>query len=452
MPPQPPPPDPGSRRSSGKRQRPRPDTLERRDVIHDLTDEEKRTLAGDGELVLIGEEITEQYEWEPSCLYVLRHIQKKYARRPALVESGATRETKNVVTARKPPQPIPGGQAGPGLLAWLITSRFCDHLPYHRQERIFERHGLRFSRQTTCDQARRTAELCRPIYERMIAEVLRSYALHSDDTPVKIRDARRKRQATGRFWNYVGDEEHPCTVFAYTPDRSRDGPAEFLKSYRGYLQADAYSGYDHVYARSQGGIVEVACWAHARRNFFEARSSDTLRAETALAFIQRLYAIEGEVPTEREWNTLPRDERAERVAAIRREQARPVLAEFGAWLDEEAPKLLPKQPLRQAIEYVRNQWTALNRYCADGRLAIDNNTAERAIRGIALGRKNWLFCGSDRGGETAAIHFSLIATCARHGVDPFGYLRTLYTRLPALLSAGGEPDQLRDLLPDRWPK
>ena len=200
-------------RKRGHGRRPKPDTLERRELIHDLGEAEKRALAGDGELVPIGEEITEQYEWEPSCLYVLRHVQKKYARRPMRLESGPSAAEKNMITAPKPPQPIPGSSAGPGLLAYLVTSRFCDHLPYHRQERIFQRHGLRFSRQTTCDWARQLAELCRPLYELMRAEVLASAVLHADDTPVKVRDAHAKRQYLGRFWNYVGDRRHPLTVF-----------------------------------------------------------------------------------------------------------------------------------------------------------------------------------------------------------------------------------------------
>ena len=441
---------PGKRRGHGRR--PKPDTLQRRDVVHDLNEAEKQALAGEGELVPIGEEITEQYEWEPSCLYVLRHVQKKYARRPTRVESGDSVAEKNIITVPKPPQPIPGSSAGPGLLAYLVTSRFCDHLPYHRQERIFERHGLRFSRQTTCDWAGQLAELCQPLYERMRAEVLASAVLHADDTPVKVRDAHAKRQYTGRFWNYVGDQEHPLTVFAYTPDRSRDGPAEFLKNYRGYLQADAYSGYDQIFTGSHGAILEVACWAHARRNFFDARSSDRLRAETALAYIGQLYAIERELRerSDEEWRDLPLAERAKRIAQVRRERARPVLNEFGAWLEAEAPRLLPKEPVRQAIEYARNQWAALGRYCDDGRLDIDNNDAERAIRGIALGRKNWLFCGSDRGGHTAAVHFSLVASCLRNALDPFAYLRDIYTRLPVLLAGTPSHDDLHRLLPDRW--
>ncbi len=267
-----------SAQKRGHGRRPKPDTLERRDVIHDLNEAEKQALAGNGELALIGEEVTEQYEWEPSCLYVLRHVQKKYVRRPSLSESGQATE-KQVITAAKPPQPIAGGSAGPGLLAYMLTSRFCDHLPYHRQERIFQRHGLRFSRQTTCDWARQLADLCQPLYRLMIDEVLASGLLHSDDTPVKVRDAQQKRQYTGRFWNYVGDEEHRADGVRLHARSARDGPAKFLKNYRGYLQADAYGGYDRIFADSRGAIVEVACWAHARRNFFEARGSDPLRAK-----------------------------------------------------------------------------------------------------------------------------------------------------------------------------
>jgi transposase len=388
-------------------------------------------------------------------LYVLRHVQKKYARRPARLESGPSLAEKNVVTAPKPPQAIPGGIAGPGLLACLLTSRFGDHLPYYRQERIFARHGVPFSRQTTCDWALQTAELCRPVYELMITEALASGVLHTDDTPVKVRDAHGKRRYTGRFWNYVGDDEHSLTVFTYTPSRSRDGPggpAEFLKDYRGYLQADAFAGYDALYLGPDARIVEVACWAHARRKFFEARTSDRLRAETALTFVRELYRVERELRETLDtaaWRERSRTERFAEIVARRQAESRPVLADFAAWIEREMPQLLPKHPLRQALEYARMNWSALVRNCDDGRLDPDNLEAERAIRGIAVGRRNWLFCGSDRGGRAAAVHFSLIATCARHELDPFAYLRDLFTQLPAL-KAKPDPEKLRNLLPDRW--
>jgi hypothetical protein len=225
-----------------------------------------------------------------------------------------------------------------------------------------------------------------------------------------------------------------------------------LKDYRGYLQADAFAGYDALYLGPDARIVEVACWAHARRKFFEARTSDQLRAETALAFVRELYRVERELresfATET-WRGRSRDERLAETVARRQAESRPVLAEFAAWIEQESPKLLPKQPLRQALEYARTNWTALLRYCDDGRLDVDNLEAERAIRGIAVGRRNWLFCGSDRGGRAAAVHFSLIASCARHQLDPFAYLRDLFTQLPKLKA---EPDLevLRSLLPDRW--
>ena len=234
---------------NGHGRRPKPDHFRRVDVVHDLSDAEKTSLAGDGQLVLIGEEVTEQYDWQPSSLYVVRHIQKKYARRPQLVESGPGAHEKNIVTVPKPPQPIPGGIAGPGLLAQTLVNHHVDHLPFHRQERIYGRHGLPFSRQTTDGWSLALAEgVLHPLYRLMIEEVLRSYVVNTDDTHVNVRDAHRKLQYTGRFWPYVGDEEHPFTVFDFTPDRSCDGPAKFLAGYRGYLQADAYSAYDGISA------------------------------------------------------------------------------------------------------------------------------------------------------------------------------------------------------------
>lgn len=217
----------------------------------------------------------------------------------------------------------------------------------------------------------------------------------------------------------------------------------------GYLQADAYSAYDGIYR--DGKVVEVGCWAHARRNFFDARSTDVLHAHTALAYIRRLYAVERELRTkcESDWRELPLVDRAGRIAADRQERSLPVLQEFHAWLESESPKLLPKHPVRQAMDYALNQWAALIRYAADGRLSIDNLAAERALRGLTIGRRNWLFRGSERGGRAAAVHFSLIASCARHAIEPFAYLRDILTRLPAMLPQA-TPEDLRALLPDRW--
>lgn len=439
----------------GHGRRPKPDHLKRVDVVHDLTEAEKKALAGDGELVLIGEEVTEQYEWEPSCLYIVRHVQLVYAKKPQLLESGQAPHEKNVIAAPKPPAPIPGGIAGPGLIASVLVNRFEDHLPYHRQERTTARHGFPFPRQTTDGWALDVAERWfPPLVDLMLENALSSGVVHTDDTPVKVRDAHAKEKYQGRFWTYVGDDLHPFTVLRYTPNRTRDGPggpAEVLKNFSGFVQADAFSGYDGIYLDSQGRIVEVACWAHARRKFFEARNADSARAQIAIANIARLYAVEKELREqgETDWKNLAREERFARILAERQARSLPVLNQFGAWLEAEAPRVLPQNALRKAIEYTRNQWTALNRYASHGQLAIDNNAGERALRGIAIGRRNWLFLGSDRGGRAAAVHFSLIASCRRNNVEPFAYLRDLLTRLPAL-GPNASRETLRSLLPDRW--
>jgi transposase len=433
-------------------------------LTHDLTPPEKEALGGVANLVELADEVTEQWEWKPSCLYVIEHHQKKYlrraARQDAVVFPPATAMPANilsvssspVIVAPKPPQAIPGGAAGPGLLAQVIVSKAEDHLPLHRQERIFERHGLFLSRQTTCDWWLACAELFAPLVELMRADVLASDVMHIDDTRVDIRDAQHKLQFQGHLWVRFGDEEHPGIVFDYTPDRSRAGPEQLLAGYRGYVQADAYSGYEGVYLASNGAILEVACWAHARRKFYEARRLDP-RAQVALARIGQLYALEKELHEScaEEWRELPRGEQVARIAAQRQGQARPLLSAFNQWLTDESPRLLPQNPVRQAMEYLLNHWSAFCRYTDDGRLDIDNNEAERQMKHLAVGRKNWLFCASERGARAAAIHFSLIATCRRHKVQPWVYLRDLLVRLPLLRDRGQlPPEHLRPLLPHLW--
>lgn len=447
-------PRPASPSSAPKRpghgRRQLPDRLKRVEVVHDLTPAEKDLLGGEANLVRIGEEVTEQLEWEPSSLFVIRHVQPTYARRePASNDT----ESPTIITAAKPPQPIAGGLPGPGLIAQVATAKYVDHIPLHRQERQFTRHGLDLPRQTTCGWVLAGAELLRTLLELLKRLVLESDVVHTDATHVNIRDAYRQLRRKGYFWPYVGDEAHPLIAFDYTPNHSRDGPAAFLGNFQGFLQVDAHSVYDELYA--DGRIVEVGCWMHARRKFFDARAVDRLRTEPALAHIGRLYEVERECTEQLggAWRDLPQAERHARIAAVRQERARPVLDEFFPWLERESPALLPKNPVREAMDYALRQRAALSRYVEDGRLAIDNGAAERAIRGIALGRKNWLFCGSERGARAACVYFSLAASCQRHGLDPFAYLRDLFRQMPRLLAeTDGHPtdDQLRPLLPDRW--
>jgi transposase len=427
-----------------------PDTLTRVEVVHDLSDAEKESLGGKGNLVAIGEERSEQVDWKPSSLFVTVHVRKKYARREQLPESGLSPTEQNVVVARKPPEAIPGCLAGPGLLAQVIVSKYGDHLPLYRLEGIFERQGFKLSRQTLDGWVLKIAQFLTPLHELMKQVVLDSRAVHTDDTPVKIRDAHKNLKYTGRFWNYVGDALHPLTVFDYTPSRKRDGPAEFLKNYRGYLQADAFGGYDGIFLNSNGAIVEAGCFAHARRKFFDNQKADTARTAVALCWIGKLYAVEKEIRELRsgEWQKLGLsiEEQVARIAAYRQLHAQSLLDEFHAWLESESPKILPKNPVRQAMDYALSNWSALCRYLESGWLDIDNNVSENVQRHIALGRKNWLFCGSDGGGRAAAIFFSLIVSCKRHNLDPFAYLRDLLTRLPAILPTA-TPEQLTELLP-----
>jgi transposase len=428
-----------------------PEQIQREEVTHDLSEAELAALGGAENLVELPAERSEQLDWRPSMLFVTVHVRKKYARKVPLLESGLTLAEQNVAVARKPAEAIPGALAGPGLMAQVIVCKGADHLPLHRQEGIFKRQGIRLSRQTMDGWWLLSAEFLRPLYELAIREVLASHVIHTDDTSVKVRDAQKKLKHTGRFWPYVGDAIHPLVVFDYTPTHSRDGPAAFLKDYRGYLQADAFNGYDGIYLESQGRIVEVACWAHARRKFHECRRLDAARMETALAWIGKLYAVEKDL-RERcggQWQNLAFAERANRIAVERQKRSRPLLNDFHAWMEAESPKVLPKSDVRGAMDYALNNWAALCVYTDDGWLDIDNNEGENSIRGLCLGRKNWLFLGNDRGGRAAAIHFSLLASCKRHGHDPWAYYRDVLIRLPTMLP-GASREELLPLLPHVW--
>jgi hypothetical protein len=297
---------------------------------------------------------------------------------------------------------------------------------------MLARHGAELSRKTLCGWVLKAADKLAPLVDAMQREVLASRVIHTDDTPVRVRGD-GDGAFTGRLWVYVGDTEHPYTVYDYTPSRRRDGPAKFLDGYQGYLQADAFGGYDGIYAA--GNVTECACWAHARRKFHDARSSDSNRAHRMLAWIRELYGVEKQ--------TKQLD--AEKRRAARMEKSKPLLDTIKTWLDEQQPNMLPKSPIGAAIAYALNHWAALARYLDDGVIAIDNNAAEQALRGIAVGRKNWLFLGSDNGGRAAATHYTIIQSAKRNGIDPYAYLRDVLLRLTT------EPNtNPRELLPDRW--
>lgn len=422
-----------------------PADLPRQRIVHDLPEIEKPCPCCGKPRRRIGEDVSEQLEYVPARVFVLQHVRIKYACTDC--EQNASEAGPQIVTADKPLRgaPIDKGLAGPGLLACVIVGKYGDHLPLHRIERIMERHGIDISRSTMCDWAAQCADVLRPLYELMVRRVLASKVIHTDDTPVDVLDRKLKQTRTGRFWVYLGDPGNPYSVFDYTPSRSRDGPMRFLSKWNGYLQADAFGGYDGIYAGQAGGsVTEVACWAHARRKFFDARGSDVARSTAALAHIRLLYDVEDQAkelaPAER--------------AVLRRELAAPRLQQFKTWLTEQQAAsggaVLPKSPMGQAITYALNQWDALCVYATDtsgggGDLDIDNNAAENALRRVALGRKNWLFCGSDNGGRTAAVLFTFIATCQRHAINPFDYLRDVLDRIAATPIS-----KLEELLPGNW--
>jgi len=423
------------RKRNGHGRRRLPEDLPRKRVEHDLPEQEK-TCPNGHERVRIGEDVSEQLEYVPASFYVVEHVRPIYACKAP--EAGC-----GIAQAAKPAQPIEKGLAGPGLLAHVITGKYCDHTPLHRQERIIARHGVQLSRKTLCDWVLQAAQVLEPLADRMREEVLRSRVIHTDDTPVKVQDQKKQRTTRKAYlWPYVGDADRPYTVFDYTPTRSREGPENFLESFRGtkeeprYLQCDAFPGYNGLFANGRH-VLEVACWAHARRKFHDAKTSGPVRANEALWRIGKLYDIEREAK-ERELG-------AEERQALRQEKAAPLLEDFKEWLVALQRDALPKSPLGQAAAYALSNWAALARYTTDGRLAIDNNPAEHAVRAIALGRKNWLFLGSDNGGRAAAIHFTIIASARRHGLDPFAYLQDLLARIPT------HPNKaIGDLLPGRW--
>jgi transposase len=294
-------------------------------------------------------------------------------------------------------------------------------------------------RSTLCDWLMGCGQLLRPLYDRLVYWTLQSAALHTDDTPVKMQELKTHLLSTARLWAYLGDAAHPYNVFDFTLNRKRDGPQQFLAGYQGYLHADAFSGYDCLYLpdprTTQARIIEVACNAHARRKYYEARTTDALRSHQALAYYRQLYELERQAKDFSE---------AQRLQ-MRQDLSLPILKTFQAWIEKEYPAVLPKSPMAEALGYARNNWTALVRYTEAGFLAIDNNVAEREMKRIAIGRKNWLFVGSPQGGRTAAVLMSFTSTCNRLAVEPWSYLQDVLSRLPST-PAG----QLDELMPDRW--
>ena len=414
-----------------------PKDLPRLRIDYDLTEQQKNEFET---LTRIGEERSETLDYIPAKLQVVEHVRAKYA-------GTKTDAVRTVVCAAMPPAPLPKSNASPNLLAHVLVSKYADHLPLNRIEGIFQRHGVELARSTLCDWVLGSTEFLGVLYEALKKHLFAAPRLHADDTIIPLQQAGRARTVQARLWAYLGAGakferaqwvEHPAAVlYEFTDDRRGVHVQRMLSAYKGYLQADAYAGFDALYAT--GCIIEVGCWAHARRKFFEiaqAAPKDTrTAAHDALDWIGALYAIEKSI----------RDEPPDKKQHAREHQARPVLEQFRSWLDATLRSVLPRSPTAGAIGYALNNWSALTRYTESGVLQIDNNACERAMRPVALGRKNWLFVGSDRGGRAAAIALSLIQTCKLHDINPFDYLADVLRRLPA------HPiNRVDELLPFRW--
>jgi transposase len=417
--------EPGAKAKPARR--PLPANLPRETVVHPAV---RACPACGGAVRMLGEDRSEVLEYVPGHFKVIEHVRPKVS----------CRGCEAIHQAPPPDLPIERGRPGPGLLAHVLVSKYCDHLPLYRQSEIYAREGVDLGRSTMAGWVGRAAWELRPLVEAIGAHVLAAAKLHGDDTPVKVLAPGTGKTATGRLWVYVRDDRPwadaapPAVLYRYSPDRKGEHPRAHLAAFGGFLQADGYAGFNELYR--SGGLTEVACWAHVRRKFFDIHAANgSPLARQAIEHIGRLYDIEAAI------RGRPADERR----AVRQSRAGPLLEELGHWFQATLPRISGKSELAGAIRYARNRWTELIRYRDDGRLEIDNNAAERAMRAIALGRKNWLFAGSDDGGERAAAIYTLIETARLNGLDPEAYLRDILARI-----AIHPARQINDLLPWTW--
>ena len=401
--------------------RPIPSNLRRDDVVVDVPEAEKACASCGVEKTKIGEDVSEKYDYAPAELFVRRTIRPKYSC-PSCHDG--------VASAPSPAQAVEKGLATEGLLAYVLTSKYVDHLPLYRMESILARHGAEFSRTTMCEWVAACADALQPIYEHLRAEIVTADYLQTDDTPVTVL-IKGSGSKTGRLWVYV-DPMGKRVFFDATPTREREGPERILKRFHGYLQADAYSAYDALYR--SGRIAEVGCWAHVRRKFFDTKESDP-EALKVLSLIQRLYEVE------RQSAELTDEERA----TLRREKSSVILDDIDRVRRELSRTALPKSGLGEALRYLHNQREALGRFLLDGRLKLDNNGAENLLRVVAVGRKNWLFAGSMEGANRAALLYTLARGCKLAGVEPFRYFKDVLLRV-----ATHPASRIDELTPSGW--
>lgn len=409
----------------GHGRRPNSANLPRQREVIDFSDAEKVCPCCAKVRVCIGETIRERLDYTPSSIFVREFAQQTYACRNC---EQAAREHQ-IAAPEFPPEPVPKSGVGAGLLAQVIVSKYVDHLPLYRQESIFARQGWSVSRTRLCDLVGQCATLLDPIYRAMIVRLKDSFAIHADESPVKLLQPRR----TAYAWLYLGDAANPYTLFDFTAGRGDEHPAAFLEGYSGFVHADGYAGYNTIHG---SGAKHLGCWAHVRRKFVDAQKNNPAKASEALAYIRTLYAVEKEIVEKKLTSDI--------AVSLRQARAAPIVQKFGEWLTVEQQSALPKSSFGEAVSYACNQWPTLDRYLSDARFTIDNNVAERAVRPLAIGRKNWLFIGGDGGLASAAVMMSLCASAKRHGLNPWAYLTDVMTQLAA------KPTDVAPLLPDAW--
>jgi transposase len=406
---------------------PIPEHLERVEIVLDIPEKDKVCPQTGKPLNMIGWEVSEKLEYRPGKLIVNVYKRPKYAPADSASDLG-------VITAPMPDHPIEKCKADIGLLSYIIVSKFADHLPLYRQDGIFEREGVDIPRATQTNWVLQTYDAIRPLGEALKHAVLESDVLFTDDSIIPLQVKGNGRVKKARLWAYVrGGSDPPLTVYDFSHDRSKQRPLDFLEGFKGYVHADAYSGYDELFRKEH--IIEVGCWVHARRKFDEATSSRPKEATEIMARIAKLYKVEAECA-----EMTPADR-----GKHREQYSRPVLDGIFQRFDELKSASLPSEPLRKAIDYALNQRQALYRYLEDGRLKPDNNLAENAIRPLALGRKNWLFAASDRGARATALYLGLIQSCKACSINPWEYLNDVLRRIMS-----HPVTRLREMLPDQW--
>lgn len=397
---------------------PLPEHLERREQIILPTEDVSQ-------LKKIGEEVTEELEYEPGKLFVNKIVRPKFANHTG----------EGILIAPMIERPLPKAIAGPGLLTQVVIDKYVDHLPLYRQMERFKRDGVNIAYSTLSDMISGTCSLILPLYESLRKCILQSDYLHADETPIKVLDKDKKGQShRGFFWVYHNSIER-MVLFDYQPGRGREGPIQMLENFKGFLQTDGYTVYD--FFKENEEITVLHCMAHARRMFFEAQSNDAIRSSYALEQFGKLYDIERNIK-EQQLNT-------DETLHVRQQQAVPILQDFGKWMKDQYIQTLPKSSIGKALGYSIERWSELSIYATDGRLNIDNNPVENSIRPVAIGRKNYLFAGSHEAAQRSAMLYSLLGTCKLSGINPFIWLRETLRRI-----ATHPINKIEELLPQNF--